>query len=67
MGVVITARDKSLDVTFGFNKRCLLLIFPVGVRDNKMLNNISTSNTGQNESPFLENTLSCEATVFLTH
>ena len=38
MGVVITAQDKSLDVTFSINEGGLLLIFTFTVWYNKMFN-----------------------------
>ena len=63
MGVVITARDKSLDVTLDLNKGSLLLIVSIAVRNNGMLN-IAFRNIGQNEAPALEITLSGEVTGF---
>ena len=42
MAAFISVQNKSLDITFGFNKRGLFLIFSVTVWDNKMVYNIST-------------------------
>ena len=63
MGVVITAQDKSLDVTFSINEGGLLLIFTFTVWYNKMFN-IAIRNSGQNVAPTLEITLSGEVTGF---
>ena len=63
MGVVITARDKSLDITLDLNKRSLFLIVSIAVWDEGMLN-IAFGNRGQNEAPALEITLSGEVTGF---
>ena len=42
MAAFISVQNKSLDITFGLNKRGLFLIFSVTVWDNKMVYNIST-------------------------
>ena len=66
MGVVITAQNKSLDVTFRINKGGLLYIFTVTVRDNKMFN-FATRYSGQYVAPAMDITFSSEVTGFYSH